>query len=282
MNISQKLPLTLTTGAIVGLIGLPNISVKLLNDVGETIKETISTEQGLYFLKQIPAGSYTLHFEHESYLSATKPIIVPSLSIQSVNIELQPRAGLVTGTITQAGTVNPIEAGTIIVRDGYLPISSVLTDATGQFKMELPIGNYILNCYKPGYHILSKSISVMEERTMEVNLTLQNTTGIIVGLVTHKQMRGAISQPLDNVIVQLISQEQVLASTSTNSIGLYLFNDIPLDIAEPVTETEYCLQFIKEGYLDKIVEVKLKHLFSTSVAIQNIDLEIEHNIKNAP
>ena len=273
------------SGAVVGLIGLPGsipfllsqVTIKVLDNEGHLVQETVSNKQGFYFLHQIPAGSYTLLFEHENYLPVSKSVTIPPLSIQSINVELQPRTSLVTGVVTREITNQPITDVTILIRNGIIPISRLTTDQNGKFEVQLPVGDYNVDCYKPGYFRQSAEVSLVENEITEIDIQMQAASGIAIGVVTYKSENSTIPKPLENVEVQLIADEQIVASTRTNTIGLYIFNDLELDLNSNNNTTEYILKFNKDGYQTKTYPLKLTHLFSTSVSIQNINLE-----KNAP
>lgn len=284
MNTLSNLPLTAKSGIIIGLIGIPGtipflnpeITISLVDSEGNLVQETTSNKQGLYFLRQVPAGSYTLQFEHENYLLVSKEVTVPPLSIQSVNIELQPETSILVGAVSEETTEQPIIGVTIVIRKGYLPIKKLITDEQGRFEAKLSVGNYNVDYYKPGYYQKSTEASILKEQTTNLEVNLQRTTGMAIGIVTHLPENSSIAKPLEQVTVQLIKEEELLASTNTNSIGLYLLNDLPLNLSSLTSDvTEYTLVFSKTGYETVTYPLKLTHLFSTTISVQNIHLEPE-------
>ena len=79
--------------------------------------------------------------------------------------------GTLKGKVTDKDSGSPIE-GAVVSTNGY----SGTTDASGNYSITLPVGNYTVTAFKTGYQSQSKSAEVFENQTTEVNFTLMVVT----------------------------------------------------------------------------------------------------------
>jgi hypothetical protein len=131
----------------------------------------ITHANGSYRLSNILAGDYTVTASKNGYqTSSQQGIIVVAGQTTNLNftLTLLPTTGHIIGTVTDA-TGNPIEG--VLVTAGS---SSASTNATGDYSIELPAGNYTVTVSASGYESSSKTdVNVVAGATTTVNFILK-------------------------------------------------------------------------------------------------------------
>ena len=125
---------------------------------------------GSYRLANVLAGNYTVTASKNGYQTSSQTSI-RVVAGQTTNLNFTLTAlttGRITGKVTDASTGNPIEGAQVTVGG-----SSVSTNATGDYIIEVPVGNYTLTASANGYASSSETgVSVAPGATTAVNFKL--------------------------------------------------------------------------------------------------------------
>ncbi len=137
-----------------------------------------------------------------------KYILILFLSIP-VHLLRAQQLQTVRGTVTDYASNTPVASATVQVTNAN-PRVSVLTDSTGNFKLQLPVGRYNLEASAVGYFpVLSPDILVNSAKETFVSITLQQRITLL-SEVTVKP-RVAKELPLNNmatVSARMLSVEE--------------------------------------------------------------------------
>ena len=116
-------------------------------------------KDGANFITKLSNASGHIQFNNSEWSTKT-------FTIKETNGAI----GTISGRVTDT-TGAPIQ-GAVVSTNGY----SDTTDASGNYSITLPVGNYTVTASKTGYQSQSKSAEVFENRTTEVNFTLTVAT----------------------------------------------------------------------------------------------------------
>jgi len=235
---------------LLGCIGGGNDSIPALGTVSGTVRDATALTpiasatvtvagvsattdtQGAFSLRA-PAGQRTYSVAAEGYQSVRDvAVAVPANTTVTLDIRLQAGAsdaGTVHGSVTEAGTGDPVSGATVTV--GTV---TTTTDSTGAYTLAgMPVGDQNVTFSKTGYQTLVRTLNVVAggSYTLDVELTLA-TTGTVAGTVTD----AASGQGLAGVTVSI----EAVASTTTGTDGAYTLADVP--------SGTWTLQFAMTGY----------------------------------
>jgi hypothetical protein len=141
-----------------------------------------------------------------------------------------PATGTISGTVTDAGTTDPIAGAT--VTDGT---RSATTDTNGNYTIYyVPEGTYTVTASADGYNSVSQSVVVVSENTTNLDFAL---TAIAYGAIHGTATDFATGNPIEGATVT-----DGTRSATTDSTGYYLINDVP--------EGDYTVTASATGYED--------------------------------
>jgi hypothetical protein len=173
-----------------------------------------SDATGAYTLSSLASGTYLVSVTATNYASQSSSVTASSGVTSTQNFSLQPNAGSLGGTITDASTKLPIGGAAVSYAGG-----SVTTGANGIYSFgNVTEGSYTVSATAAGYASQSLTVSVGPGAAVTQNLALQPNPGVISGTVT------------DAVTNQIIFGAQVSSgssATTTNSAGQYTLTGIP-------------------------------------------------------
>lgn len=133
---------------------------------------------GRYSLSLLP-GTYTITFSKTGYFGSSSPLTVGANETKTVNIAMV-RIAILTGTITDKKTGNPISGATVIAGS-----TQTSTGSDGKYTLNVPPGNYNLTVSMTGYVTNGTMVTASGGVTHTLNVALK-TWGIISGVVTDK------------------------------------------------------------------------------------------------
>lgn len=115
--------------------------------------------------------------------------------------------GIIIDQTTNEGLISvTVQAGTY----------GTVTDVDGRFEMSVPAGNYNLNYSYIGYQSGEKSVTVQSNETVELNLSLSESSHI---LETATVTSGRFEKPLSDVTVSLeVLKPSLIENTNTTSL----------------------------------------------------------------
>ena len=141
-----------------------------------------------------------------------------------------PATGTISGTVTDAGTTDPIAGAT--VTDGT---RSATTDTNGNYTIyDVPEGTYTVTASADGYNSVSQSVVVVSEDTTNLDFAL---TAIAYGAIDGTVTDFDTGKPIEGATVT-----DGTRSATTDSTGYYLITDVP--------EGDYTVTASATGYED--------------------------------
>jgi subtilisin family serine protease len=137
-------------------------------------------------------------------------------------VDQSPRGptGILTGTVTDAGTGNPIAGASVHVAG---PSNRDLTTGTdGRYTSTLPVGSYTVSASIFGFGTVTHSATVAEGQTTTLDFALSRvTSGNVTGHV-----RNATGQPVANAKVEILGTP--IAPVTSAADGSYTFTNVPV------------------------------------------------------
>jgi hypothetical protein len=211
---------------------------------------TTTNASGAYTLSAVPAGSYTVTATGTGYASQSATVSVTPASTVSQSFTLQPNPGTISGTITDAVTVQPITGATV-----SYPGGSTTTNSAGQYVLSnVAEGSYMLTASSALYASQSQSVTVGPGGTVTQNVALVPNPGTVNGTVTA----ASTGQPIQNATVSYAG-----GSATTNSAGQFTLSG--------VTEGTYTLTTGASGYGSQSQAVTVG---PAAVVTQNFSLKV--------
>ena len=128
---------------------IPNADIHIENIDGDIF--TVQTDDGGYYTRTLPAGTYTVTASASGYLTETVPgIAIAGGKVTSQNFGLQPvpTDGQLEGQVTDAATGYPLQDVSVIA---YPYGDHVITGPNGNYSMTLTAGDYQVTARLSGY-----------------------------------------------------------------------------------------------------------------------------------
>jgi hypothetical protein len=241
----------ITTGSISGTVTDANTNAPI---VGATVSVGVDSSattdvEGAYILEGIPAGTYTVTFSAESYITDTLEDVevIAGEETEDVDMALQPEptAGSISGTVTDAVTGEPVEGATV----SLAVVDSTKTTTTvvdGTYLLEdVPAGNYTVTFSAESYITATMEdvavIAGTETLDVDMALQLEPTTGSISGTVTD----AVTGEPIEGATVS-VEVDGSTKTTTTGDDGAYTLEGIPAGT--------YTVTFSAEDYITATTE----------------------------
>jgi prenyltransferase beta subunit len=230
VNIGTVLLAPLTTVGVVkgtvldALTGLPLAGAQL-DMSGVYTGTTTADASGIFQFQNLPPGEITINTSLSGYKPVSATGVIEAGKIVSYTPKLQPltaTTGSISGRIIDTISGNPLEGAVI----GLLPDLSLsaITDLDGNFGFtEIAEGPRQLTLSCPGYSdtvIFIEVIGGVENNLGDIELSENNTTGIIKGLVTDTN-----GIQLADATVRIGGD--YYATTVTDMDGAFSFSDVP-------------------------------------------------------
>ena len=130
-------------------IPIPFVDMSVQNNVFWT--GTTTDENGNYYF-DMPNGTFNLNAWHPMYYGINIENIVINSNVVTLDLEMEPISfdGALQGYVYEDGTTDPIPFAHIDVFGWYS--TSVISDNTGFYHVDLPNGGYSAVCWKDGYY----------------------------------------------------------------------------------------------------------------------------------
>ncbi len=211
-----------TTGGVVGQVvnrfGSPVASAQVT--VGS--QTTTADAYGLYWIRPMAAGTYTVTISATGYTTQTLSTTVAAGSDTPMSVNMSTAYGSFSGTVTDQGA--PLAGAIVEALSGGLVIGNAVTDPNGFYTLWVPGGS--------GYTVEASQIqrttttvtgqSVTAGSNTPVNLTLPSMLGTIGGTVTDSS-----SNPIAGA--QISTSSSIYSTTAvTTGSGSYSIARLPL------------------------------------------------------
>ncbi len=181
------------------------------------VASTLTDPNGGYNLN-VPLGIYVVVANANNYQTQAVGAIVRISTIELVNFSLVANPGTITGTVTDAGTTNPIPSAPVRIFQGTTLVGSALTDANGNYTIaNLAPGNYTVVAGAAGYQTQAVGATVVANVVTTVDFALNPPPGSISGTVTN----AGNGNPIPGASVYVFRNEILIASAVTDPTGHY-------------------------------------------------------------
>ena len=131
-----------------------------------------------------------------------------------MNVSLDPNPGSITGVISGPATPGTT---TLNLYLNNIFVSTTLDTGMAYSFLNLAPGSYVVTASSPGFQTQSKGAIVLSGSVTYVNFNLDPNPGTLVGTVSKSD---GIT-PLENAIIKVLSQNILIAETTTNAAGAY-------------------------------------------------------------
>ena len=186
--------------------------------VDSTGQTATTNASGGYRITDVPDGSQDVTTDADGYLATTDSVSVTADATTRHDVVLQPR--VVNGTVTDAGTGDPISGATVYLDDGSTN-ESATTDADGNYAFTtVEPADYTVTANADGYDAESTTVSVAEsDATVTQDFRLQAQPGSLSGQVTY-------SETGDPIAGATVTIEETGQETTTDTNGEYKFDTV--------------------------------------------------------
>lgn len=177
---------------------------------------------GMYSV-QIDKGTYTILVEADGYIPASESLEVPSGENITKNFALQSIDGTVTGTVSDAGTGEPLEA--LVAASGSIQSS---TDLNGEYSIECAAGTRTFTASAAGYANQSRTVEIVagESVVQDFQLNTHLSFEIVYFNYDSYNLRPDAKVVLDQIARGLLSNPgvTVMITGNTDSDGAPEYN----------------------------------------------------------
>ena len=103
-----------TTGGISGVVRdgnggvMPGVTVKATHDATNAVTDALSSESGIYVLRGLPVGRYTVVAEVSGFQTAKNTDVVVRVN-EDVRLDIALKVGSVTETVTVSGMASTVD-----------------------------------------------------------------------------------------------------------------------------------------------------------------------------
>ncbi|QHE62502.1 hypothetical protein FHE72_16855 [Rossellomorea vietnamensis] len=196
------------------MTAISGASVQAVNNQNVVVASTTSNGSGQYSFTSLTPGSYSLIFTANGYATQTLGAIVVSNTVTIVDASLSRLAGALVGTIQDPNSA-AIPGATVTVFQNNIQISTVVTDANGQYMVPgLPPGSYSVVVSAPNYTTETVAAMIESGQTTTLNVTLNENPGTLTGFV-----RDTNSNPIagGSVTVQISTGTGIIVATTVTA-----------------------------------------------------------------
>lgn len=215
--LTQNIRLTPQTGALSGFV-INALNGQSIAGAVVAVKGTdisaVTGGDGFYTLTGVPAGAQTVTASAANYDAAEATIIVPAEQSVTQDFFLAPTVGVITGTVRNATTNQPI-AGATVSAGGITTTSG----GNGAYTLNnVPAGAQTLSASADGFNPASLSGTVIAGQTVTQDIALAPQLGTVVGTVRDDAL-----QPITGATVTMGG-----VTATTDAAGSYTFNNVPV------------------------------------------------------
>ncbi|MCF6137924.1 carboxypeptidase regulatory-like domain-containing protein [Pseudalkalibacillus berkeleyi] len=197
--------------------------VEILNTADSVVTQTTTNASGEYVVDDLAPGDYKLRVSKELFMTEVLGFNLSAGETETLNVELKPNPGTLTGKVTDSETGDPLPNTTVQVTNGNgVTVGTTITDASGDYTFtRLAPGSYTVTFIAEGYGSKNIGTKIEPNQTTTLNVALDQLVGAISGTVTDTG-----SNPISGALVEIFSNNILIASTSTGGNGSYTINNL--------------------------------------------------------
>jgi len=203
-------------------VGIPGATV-LVFDSFTLIASLLTDTNGDYSVSGLAPDRYIVVADAQNFEIEAIGATVTSNNTTTVNFALDPNPGIISGTVTDAATTDPIAGATIEIFDRTVLIAVAITDPNGTYQViDLAPGDYFVVAGKDSYQIQFAAATVLSNETTTVNFALISDPGTISGTVTD----ASTTDPIPNATVAVFQGTTFIHFELTDSSGDYTISNL--------------------------------------------------------
>lgn len=248
---------------------LEDITRSYLSDM----KKGITEFNGLYQIKNISAGDYSVIAKHEKYSYAVKDISIKSGETLS-NIDFELTSGFILkGKAIDKISINPLNNLYLDIRDkdGKIVLSEdVKIDSLGNYIVEgLNKGEYRINAFSKGYAPMYNIVSTISD-SQENILDLQFSTGGSLNIIVINEA----GEPIEKAKVDILDTDGWRIQYPFNFDTLLNFRNIIYTdkegrlIRKNLPAGQYNLNITATGYVKTQTSIEIIEENETSLSVK--------------
>ncbi|MCF6137925.1 carboxypeptidase regulatory-like domain-containing protein [Pseudalkalibacillus berkeleyi] len=197
--------------------------VEILNTADSVVTQTTTNASGEYVVDDLAPGDYKLRVSKELFMTEVLGFNLSAGETETLNVELKPNPGTLTGKVTDSETGDPLSNTTVQVTNGTgVTVGTTMTDINGDYTLtRLAPGSYTVTFIAIGYGSQSIGAKIQSNQTTTLNVEMKQLVGAVSGTVTDTG-----TNPISGALVEIFSNHILIASTSTDGNGSYIINNL--------------------------------------------------------
>jgi len=180
---------------------------------------------------EMDLGNYTATASADGYVQQQRSATITAGDTTTLNFQLMPQKGTLTGTVTDRDTSAPIAGAEVLVNG-----SSVRTDTSGNYQIALSPDSYTVIVSAEGYVQQQKSATITLDSRITLDFQLAPADGIFTGTIVNS-VTGA---PVPGATVEVVGAGNVAFQAETDSLGKFSFS-LPPGAYDVTTFADDCI-----------------------------------------
>lgn len=243
MTTTLDFALTKIKGTIAGTVSdaltgnpIPSATINVFQGV-TFIASVLTDPNGQYSIPGFAPGSYIVTASASGFSSSAVGARVFANHTTAVNFALTPNPGIISGTVADAATNQPISGAVIQVRDSFVLMATAVTDANGKYNFpSLAPGSYTVTATASNFRRKTKVAEVNSNQITVVNFSLNLNSGAIAGTITD----AITTLPIPNATAAVFQGTALIDFVLTDVNGDYIISDL--------APGNYTVLAFKKGY----------------------------------
>lgn len=196
---------------------IPSVSINVF-DSTTLVASLLTDTNGQYNISVFAPGSYIVTANANTHSLQVKGATVTSNVTTVVNFSLSSDSGIISGTVTDAVTTNPIPNATLAVFQAGTLIDFALTDVNGNYIIpDLAPGDYTVLAIAQGYRAAFSAKTVVAGSTTIADFALNSHPGAIAGTVRDACAGG----PVPGALILVTDGSTIVSFGLTTTDGNY-------------------------------------------------------------
>ncbi|GMK38662.1 hypothetical protein PCCS19_17160 [Paenibacillus sp. CCS19] len=216
------------TGLVTAPGGQPiaGAAVRLLNEQRGLQFESVTDANGLFTLNLlVPDVLYLVRVSAVNFTAANAYVRVPPGAAETINVELQPLPGSLSGIVVEEQTGTPLGNVAVSLQElNGVSLGTTSTDDTGRFLIDsLAAGTYIISIQSTTHSNRQLSVTITSGADTFIEVSLTRLTGSLQGIVSDQQGR----RLPDAAITLLLSNRPIIREFTDEEGSFVISNLVP-------------------------------------------------------